>query len=316
MSSIVFSLAGGLFFLYIGAEGLVRGSASLALRLGLTRLVIGLTVVAFGTSSPELVVSIKAALDGNSTISLGNVIGSNICNIALILGLSGLISPIRIHAQVVRRQIPVMIIVSVVLTLMLMDGNLSRLEGMGLFFGIIAYTVYSIYLARKETNLSGDEKTGDTSIKPQRKLFLDLLFVIVGLAMLVVGASLFVSGAVSLAQILGIRQSVIGLTIVAIGTSLPELATSLVASVKKEGDMAIGNVVGSNIFNILAILGVSSLLRPMEMGDIGMFDLFVMLVMAILVLPMARTGFLLTRREGTILLAIYCGYIYYLLPKA
>lgn len=314
MVLILTHLTVGLCLLYIGAEGLVRGSSSLALRLGLTRLVIGLTVVAYGTSSPELVVSVKATLDGNGAISLGNIVGSNICNIALILGLSALVSPLRVHAQVVRLQIPIMIAASLILSILLIDGQLNRFEGLGLFCGSVAYTIYSIYLARKETNKSLNEKLRDTVRIPTRKPWVDLIFVVIGFAMLVLGANLFVSGAVSMAKNLGVSQALIGLTIVALGTSLPELATSLVAAVRREGDIAVGNVVGSNIFNILAILGLASLIRPIQMGGISVVDLIVMIVTGALALPLMWTGFLLSRWEGTFLLAAYCGYIYYLLP--
>jgi len=303
----------GLCLLYIGAEGLVRGSSTLALRLGLTRLFIGLIVVAYGTSSPELVVSIKASLDGNGAISLGNVIGSNICNIALILGLSALLSPLRVHVQVVRLQIPIMIVASLVLCLLLLDGQLNRFEGLGLFCGSVAYTMYSIYLARKETNESFNKELRDTVRIPTRKPWVDFVFVLAGFAMLVLGANLFVSGAVSMAKNLGVSQALIGLTLVALGTSLPELATSLVSAVRKEGDIAVGNVVGSNIFNILAILGIASLICPIESGGISVVDLIVMVVIGAFALPMMWSGFLLNRWEGAFLLAIYCGYIYYLL---
>lgn len=306
-------LTAGLCLLYIGAEGLVRGSSSLALRLGLTRLVIGLTVVAYGTSSPELVVSVKASLDGNGAISLGNIIGSNICNIALILGLSALLSPLRVHVQAVRLQIPIMIAASLVLYLLLLDGQLNRFEGIGLFSGSVAYTIYSIYLARRESDEAIKKVLGDTVRIPTRKPWVDLVFVLTWFAMLVLGANLFVSGAISMAKNLDISQAIIGLTIVALGTSLPELATSLVAAARKEGDIAIGNVVGSNIFNILAILGLASLVRPIEIGGISVVDLIVMIVTGALALPMMWSGFLLNRWEGAFLLAVYCGYIYYLL---
>ncbi|MBC8417973.1 MAG: calcium/sodium antiporter [Desulfobacterales bacterium] len=306
------SLLAGLFGLYVGAEGLVRGSASLASQLGLSRLVIGLTVVAFGTSTPELVVSIKAAHDGLFAISLGNIVGSNICNIALILGLSALIKPIRIHAQVVRLQIPIMILISLILMLLLLNGRLSRLEGAGLFLGIVFYTGYSLHLARKENRRSNAKESGESVKGPRASLWVSALFVAGGLGLLMAGAKFFLTGAVSLARILGVSEAFIGLTIVAIGTSLPELATSIMAVVKKEGDIAVGNVVGSNIFNILCILGVSSLVQPIQMAGISLTDLGVMTATAILVLPMARSGFLLARWEGAILLAVYGAYIYYL----
>ena len=209
MSSIIVSLAVGLLLLYVGAEGLVRGSASLALRFGLTKLAVGLTIVAFGTSSPELVVSVKAALDGNGAISLGNVIGSDICNIALILGLSALVRPLKVNAQVVRIQIPIMIGATFALALMLLDGRLQRLEGLGLFGGIIVYTWFSIYLARKEASKSLKGELDPTFQIRARKTWLDGLFILTGLAALVVGGGLFISGAVSLAETLGVNQAVI-----------------------------------------------------------------------------------------------------------
>jgi len=309
-------LSAGIFGLYLGAEGLVRGSVSLALQLGLSRLVIGLTVVAFGTSTPELVVSVKAALDGLYGISLGNVVGSNICNIALILGVSALIQPLRIDAQVIRLQIPIMILVSILLIVFLLDGNIGRFEGACLLLGILAYTGYSLYLARKENTNSNDNPSELPAKAPAGRVWVSLLFVAGGLGLLMGGAQLFLTGAVSLARNLGVSEAFIGLTIVALGTSLPELATSMMAALKKEGDIAVGNVVGSNIFNILCILGITSLVHPIDMGGITMIDMGVMIGVAILVLPMARTGFLLNRWEGAILLAVYGGYIYYLWGSA
>jgi len=309
-------LSGGIFGLYLGAEGLVRGSVALALQLGLSRLVIGLTVVAFGTSTPELVVSVKAALDGLYGISLGNVAGSNICNIALILGISAVIQPLRIDAQVVRLQIPIMILISILLTVLLLDGRIGRFEGACLFLGILAYTGTSLYLARKNDSRLDRDPPGPAIDAPAGRIWVSLLFVAGGLGLLMAGAQSFLTGAVSLARNLGVSEAFIGLTIVALGTSLPELATSMMAALKKEGDIAVGNVVGSNIFNILCILGVTSLVHPIEMGGIRMIDMGVMLGVAILVLPMARSGFRLNRWEGAILLAAYGGYIFYLLGSA
>jgi len=262
------------------------------------------------------VVSVKAALDGLYGISLGNVVGSNICNIALILGISALIQPLRIDVQVVRLQIPIMILVSILLTVFLLDGRVGRLEGVCLFLGILAYTGYSLYLARKE-NPNANGNPSDLPAKaPAGKIWVSLLFVAGGLGLLMAGAKFFLAGAVSLARELGLSEAFIGLTIVALGTSLPELATSMMAALKKEGDIAVGNVVGSNIFNILCILGVSSLVHPIDMGGITMIDMGVMIGIAILVLPMARSGFRLNRWEGAILLAVYGGYIYHLSGSA
>ena len=312
MTIALVSLLGGLVLLYMGAEGLVRGSSSMAFRLGLTRLVIGLTIVAFGTSMPEMVVSIQSALDHQGDISMGNIIGSNICNIALILGLSALIRPIRVSNQVIRLQIPVMIGVSFLLLFLLRDRILTRSEGVFLFLMTIVYTSYSIFLARKEFDKTVVNDRLDSGYNSTGKIWIDMLVVAMGLATLIAGAKFFVSGAVSIAKMLRISDAVIGLTIVAIGTSLPELATSAVASYRREGDIAIGNLVGSNIFNILAILGIASMMRPIEMRDISMTDIFIMIITAVLLLPLSWSGFIIKRWEGVLLLTIYTGYMFYL----
>ncbi len=309
MVAIVTILIAGLVLLYAGAELLVRGSAALALRLGLTPLVVGLTVVAFGTSSPELVVSVKAALDGRSAISLGNVVGSNIVNIALVLGLSALIRPLQVNAQVVRLQLPVMIIVSVVAWLFLADGYLSRFEGFFFVLGIIAYTGASIRLAHKEAGVHPVHIAQASKQKLRRAV----AGVITGLVLLLFGAAFLVHGAVSFASMLGVSEAVIGLTLVAAGTSLPELATSVIATIKREGDISIGNVVGSNIFNILAILGIAALVTPLAVEGIRPGDFMVMIGVSLLTLPLMRSGFVLNRWEGLLLLICYCGYLYYLL---
>lgn len=305
----------GLALLSVGAEALVRGSAALALRLGITPLVVGLTVVAFGTSSPELVVSVKASLDGNGAIALGNVVGSNICNIALILGVAALIKPVRIEAQVIRREIPILIFASILLWAMLAGGELQRWMGLLLTVGLVAYIAFSYGGARAEKNEAVREEFAEALPAPEaRRAWVDVLFVLVGLAMLLFGANLFVDGAVAVAERFGVSQAIIGLTIVAVGTSLPELATSIVAAFKGEGDIAVGNAVGSSIFNILCILGVAALIRPMATTGISMVDLAVMTACAVLVMPMMRSGFCLNRWEGIFLLAVYVGYLYYVIP--
>jgi cation:H+ antiporter len=307
----------GLVVLYFGAQALVKGGASLALRLGLTPLVIGLTVMAFGTSSPEMVVSVQAAASGNGAISIGNVVGSNICNIALILGLCALVTPLTATAQVIRREVPIMIGVSVVALLMLMDGHLARWEGGLLLAGLIVYTVLTVKQARAETAASEASKEYSAEIGPKPDgLGKSIALVIGGLGALIVGSHFFVQGAVTLAESWGMSQVAIGLTIVAVGTSLPELATSLVAAIKKESDVAIGNVVGSNTFNILGILGVAALVKPIEATGLEWSDLIVMLVVAIALLPLAKSGGRVTRREGVALLVSYVGYTTWLLMRA
>ncbi len=306
------SIALGLALLYVGAEGLVRGSAALALRLGLTPLVVGLTVVAFGTSSPELVVSLQAALSDNGAIAIGNVVGSNICNVALILGLSALIRPLKVHTQLLRFDVPLMVVASVLLALLLLDGALGRLEGALLTTGIVSYTGYLLWKART-MNSGLQEEFAEALPARQGALWRHVAFVVGGLGLLVVGANLLVKGAVAVAETLGLSKAFIGLTIVALGTSLPEMATSLVAAVRREGDIAVGNIVGSNVFNILAILGLSSLAHPLQTQGVAMTDLVVMTAFAVLMLPLMRSGFQLVRWEGALLLALYVGYVGWLL---
>ena len=311
---IILYLVGGLIMLFIGAEGLIRGSSNLAIKIGITPLVVGLTVVAFGTSTPELVVSLKAALLGNSSISLGNVVGSNIANIALILGVAALIKPLDVHAKVIMREIPIMIGISLLLLLLLLDGELGFIDGLVFVSGIITYTFVNVWMARKEKSpeVVKEFKEG---LKSKLGIPVSIVLMIAGLGLLILGANLFVQSAVAIAKMFNVSDAIIGLTIVAIGTSLPELITSIVAAYKKESDIAIGNVVGSNIFNILGILGITALIIPISSVGISYVDLGVMLFTAIILFPLSRTGFSISRAEGVLLLAGYAGYIYYLIPK-
>jgi len=310
---IVILLLLGLILLFIGAEGLIRGSSALALRFGISPLVVGLTVVAFGTSSPELVVSINSSLEGNGGIALGNIIGSNICNIALILGTSALIKPLIVQAQVVKREIPIMIAVSILLFILSLNNEISRLEGLIFFAGIIVYIIISIYLSKKEKNSEVKKEFEENITKQGGKLWKSVVFVIAGLGLLAVGAKIFVDGAVVAAERMGVSQVVIGLTIVAIGTSLPELITSVVAAFKNEADIAIGNIVGSNVFNILSILGVTAIINPVSTSDAGLIDFSLMLLTAILLLPLSWSGYKLSRWEGGFFFAGYVIYMLYLL---
>ena len=311
---IILYLVGGLIMLFIGAEGLIRGSSNLAIKIGITPLVVGLTVVAFGTSTPELVVSLKAALLGNSSISLGNIVGSNIANIALILGIAALIRPLDVHAKIIMREIPIMIGISVLLLLLLIDGELGFFDGLVFVTGIVIYTVVNVMLARKEKNTEVETEFKD-GLKSKLGIPISIILIIGGLGLLILGANLFVQSAVAIAKMFNVSDAIIGLTIVAIGTSLPELITSIVAAYKKESDIAIGNVVGSNIFNILGILGITALIIPISSAGISYIDLGVMLVTAIILFPLSRSGFSISRMEGALLLAGYAGYIYYLIPK-
>lgn len=310
---IVLYIVGGLIMLFVGAEGLIRGSSNLAIKIGITPLVVGLTVVAFGTSTPELVVSLKAALLGNSSISLGNVVGSNIANIALILGVAALIKPLDVHAKVIMREIPIMIGLSLLLILFLIDGEISFIDGLILFAGLIVYVIVNVMMARKEKNSEVDLEFKE-GLKSKLGIPVSIILMIAGLGLLILGANLFVQGAVAIARLFNVSDAIIGLTIVAIGTSLPELITSIVAAYKNEADIAIGNVVGSNIFNILGILGITALIIPISSAGISYIDLGVMFLTALILLPLSKTGLKITRIEGALLLGGYAGFIYFLIP--
>ncbi len=306
--SVIWSLLVGLALLYVGAESLVRGASRMALRLGVTPLLVGLTVVAFGTSSPELAVSLKGALGGAGDIAIGNVVGSNICNIALILGVSALVRPISIQVQLIRLDVPILIACSTILMLFLANGSLGRLEGFVLVGGIIAYLAFTVLVALR----SADSKLAmyQGALRARTSLA-DPMLVVAGLAALVLGSILFVDGAVAVARGMGVAEVVVGMTLVAGGTSLPELATSVVAAAKGEGDISVGNIVGSNIFNILAILGVVGAVSPLR-TTVGMANIGVSLLLALLLLPFMRSGFRLSRPEGAVLVGLYLLYLLWL----
>ncbi|NLP03736.1 MAG: calcium/sodium antiporter [Fibrobacter sp.] len=299
----------GLVLLYFGAEGLVRGSASLALKFGMTPLMVGLTVAAFGTSSPELVVSAKAAYNGLGDIVVGNVVGSNIFNVAVILGFAALVRPLKVKNQILRTDAPIMIAVSLVLVLFLRDRVISRPEAAILATGIIAYIILSVHLSRKEN------ASADIPVSTGKSPLLDLLFVVAGLGMLIAGSNLLVNGTVKLATYLGVSQAVIGLTIVAAGTSFPELATSVVAGIRGEDDIAIGNIIGSNIFNILCILGVAPFFGQVKTGGIQVLDLAFMLGTSALLLPLMWPKLRIGRAGGMLLVLLYGSYLFLIWPK-
>jgi len=309
--------AAGLVLLVLGAESLVRGASRLAASLGISALVIGLTVVAFGTSAPELAVSVSSTFQGNADVALGNVVGSNIFNVLLILGLSAAVAPLGVSQRLVRLDVPLMIGVSIVLLLMALDRSIGRVDGALLFAGGLAYTGWAIRQSRREGRAVAEEYTQefgerDTTL---RRVAFDVFRVLLGLALLVLGARWFVDGAVEFAEALGMSDLVIGLTLVAAGTSMPELATSVVASLRGERDIAVGNVVGSNLFNILAVLGLSGLVAPdgvaVAAGALRV-DIPVMTAVAIACLPIFFTGRLIARWEGFLFIAMYAGYVLYL----
>jgi cation:H+ antiporter len=370
---IVGMLIGGLVLLVLGGEFLVRGASSLAAAFGISPLVIGLTVVAFGTSSPEMAVSIQAGLEGNPDIAVGNVVGSNIFNVLFILGTCALILPLVVSRPLVRREVPIMIGVSILLLLLSLDRNVSLIDGMLLFTGIIIYTVWSIIASRRETaaNKSEEPITVDTIVAKSplwlggavalllltavgfflgwfspvvvgfagvgATLFIlgslfgqggtttmgDRLhqvgFISAGLGLLVLGAGYLIDSSTAIARSFGVSDLVIGLTIVAAGTSLPEVATSIIATIRKERDIAIGNVVGSNIFNILGILGLSAIVTPGGLNVnqlITTFDMPIMIAVAVSCLPIFFTGFSIARWEGLLFLGSYVAYTIFLILNA
>ena len=310
----------GFLLLYFGAEWLVKGSSSLARSLGVTPIVIGLTVVAFGTSAPELVVSLISSIQAKSMIAVGNVVGSNICNIALVLGLSAVFNPIKSDPSVVRRDIPIMLAISVYILLLTFNSTLSRIEGATLFTGIIIYTFFNYYLTQKETTRAADIESELKEIGFIGSRLKQILLIAAGIAGVVVGAQIVVDNAVKIMTILGVSEKFIGLTIVAFGTSLPELATSVVAAMRGEMDISIGNLVGSNVFNIMSVLGIASLVRPIPIPggflESGLWiDYLVMIFTSFLPWLMMRKDFTVNRRDGFILLACYVGYLTYLIYK-
>ncbi|MFN3163312.1 MAG: calcium/sodium antiporter [Pseudohongiellaceae bacterium] len=299
----------GFLLLGAGAELLVGGASRLALRLGVTPLAVGLTIVAFGTSAPELAVSVESTLNNLSALALGNVIGSNIANIGLILGITAMIQPIHVERSLVRQQIPIVIACSVLLGLLLLD-EVNRMDGFLLIIGLCAYLYLSYRQSRGEFN-DGETLDLPPAITPQQpgSTLVNVAFVVIGLGLLVFGSQLFVNNAVVLARFLGISEAIIGLTLVAVGTSIPELATSVLAAFRRQSDIAIGNVVGSNTFNILCVLGVTAVVGSISGEQFSLVDFGTMLVFALVLLPIARTGFTLSRAEGALLLAGYLGYV-------
>jgi len=317
LESLVF-LIGGLILLTCGAEFLVRGASRLAAITGISPLVIGLTVVAYGTSSPEMAVSVESAFSGQVDIALGNVIGSNILNVLLILGVCALILPLRVAQQLIWLDVPVMIGASVMVMVMALDGKITRIDGLILFAGAILYTIFAIKQGRQEKagveqEYAAEYETKSSSWPTQ------LIFIITGLGMLIIGARWLVDGAVQIAEFWGVSELIIGLTIIAAGTSLPEVATSVVASLRGERDIAVGNVVGSNILNILVVLGLCSSVSPegISVAPAALtFDIPVMIAVALACAPIFFTGHLIARWEGFIFLLYYCAYSGYLVLNA
>jgi cation:H+ antiporter len=315
---------GGLVLLVLGANALVRGASKLALSFGISPLVVGLTIVAFGTSAPEMAVSVGAVLDGRNDIAIGNVVGSNIFNVLFILGISALITPLIVNMQLIRQEVPIMLGASLLLLAFGLDGSISMLEG-GLLFGLmIVYTVFLIVQSRRETAAAQEdyvrENVPAAAGEWDAKLPMQLLLIVVGLAALVGGSEFLVEASVNFAKAMGVSDVVIGLTIVAAGTSMPEVAASITAAFKGERDIAVGNVVGSNTFNILGCVGLSALVSGS--GGLGMaasvmsFDIWVMLAVALACLPVFMSGREIARWEGGVFLGYYVAYVAYLILAA
>jgi cation:H+ antiporter len=326
MLLLIFLCGIGFILLYFGAEWLVKGSSSLARSLGVTPIVIGLTVVAFGTSAPELVVSVISSIKAKSMIAVGNVVGSNICNIALVLGASALFQPISSQRVVAQRDIPLMLAVSLCLLMLSLNSQLGRLEGLILFVGVIVYTFMNYYWCRKERPTKSNPVSDAIAGEVEDIGYIDsrgrqLMLVIVGIAGVVGGAEIVVDSAVKIMTILGVGEKFIGLTIVAFGTSLPELATSVVAAIRKEMDISIGNLVGSNVFNILSVIGAAALVRPIPIpggfyGSGLWIDYLVMITTSAMPWLMMRKSLTISRADGAILLTCYVTYLGYLIIKA
>jgi len=319
MSPIILFVA-GIALLILGAEFLVRGAARLALAVGISPLVVGLTVVAFGTSSPEMAVSVQAALSGRDDLAVGNVVGSNIFNVLFTLGASALIAPLVVARQLVQQEVPIMIGTSLLLGALCLDGRVSFVDGLLLISLLIVYTAFVIVQSRRALADAGGAGVGvPGGSKWDRHWSVQVLLVIGGLALLVLGARWLVDASISFAKHLGVSELVIGLTIVAAGTSLPEVATSIVAAIRGQRDIAVGNVVGSNIFNILGVLGISAAAAPAGLAvapALPAFDLPLMIAVAVACLPIFFTGHLIARWEGVLFLGLYVAYTVYVLLAA
>lgn len=293
----------GILILYISSEMLINGSVQIAERLGIPQLVIGLTIVAFGTSAPELVVSISSGLKGLGNVAIGNVIGSNIFNLCVILGLSALICPIPIKKRIIKIDAPIVLGVSVLLVLLLIDKTIGRMDA---FILLLVFVAYQMFLYRGPKEISSEPKAPPSK---KNNVWASIALIVAGLSGLIWGSNMFVTGAVQLATILHVSQAVIALTIVAAGTSLPELAVSVTAAAKGRSDLAVGNVIGSNIFNILSILGISGIISPLSGSDFKSYDIILLIGSAALVIPLMYMRSTLSRFDGAVLLSIYVGYL-------
>ncbi len=309
VSIIVFVL--GIIVLYFGAEGLVRGSSLLAKHLGIRPIIIGLTVVAFGTSSPEFVVSFMAAIHKNQDIALGNIIGSNIANIGLILGISALIHPLKVHRYTMKKEFPIMILASFAIYLMSLDHIIGFWDGALLTLGIILFILFQVLVSVNDRHEHKSlEKEYKSIIKNGSPYFKNIALVVIGIIGLVVGSQMMVKSVINIARELGVSELVIGMTLMAFGTSLPELATSVISAIRKEADICVGNIVGSNLFNILFVVGIITMLNPLTVEkSLVRFEFPVMLAFTLVLFPFLKSNFVLNRMEGA---SLVIGYIVFI----
>jgi cation:H+ antiporter len=304
---------GGLALLYVGGEALVRAAAALGKRMHMSPLVAGLTIVAFATSAPELAISIGAAINDLPALAIGNVIGSNICNLGLILGITAIIQPAPVRRTLVRRDVLVMAITTLLVPGLLIDGELTRAEGVLLLLCMAAFVFLTVWQSRATRH----ERTAEEHTVPilSNNLLLNLALIVAGVAMLVAGSRLFVDASVTIAGVIGVPNAVVGLSAAAIGSSLPELTASIVAARHGQPEMAAGNLIGSNVFNLLLILGATSILRPLALRSVTVVDLAVMIGVTALALILMLTRTELHRREGAVLVGVYCAYMFWLFAR-
>lgn len=321
MTSTILFFVIGLVLLIVGAELLVRGASRLAAAFGVSPLVIGLTIVAIGTASPEIAVSLQAAVNGQGDLTLGNVLGSNIFNILFVLGVTSMIAPIMIAEQLIRKDAPIMLGISLLTLAFAMDGVLSTTDGLILLFGLIAYFIFVIRESRKESKEVQKEyaqEYAQKEVPTAKNTLINFFFILIGLGLLVIGSNWLVDSAVQIATAIGVSELIIGLTIVAVGTSLPEVATSITAALKGESDIAVGNAVGSNIFNLLGVLGLGAFLAPAGISvssQVLQVDLPVMVFVALVTLPIFYIDSRISRLEGGLLISYYVLYITYIIIK-
>ncbi len=311
----IFFILISLSLLYLGSSWLIKGSSSLALNAGISSLVTGLTIVAFGASSPVLFVSVNAAISGHGNIAIGSVIGSNLFNIYMILGISALVAPLKIKMQLLKIDILILVLTTLIFMMLFTDRQINRFEGGILLSGLIIYTTLKIILARNEKDSDIHLEFGNSVPDKSMKWYYSAILILLGIGVMVAGSQLLVNGAVTIARLLKVGDTIISMTIVAVCTSIPLLVSTIVATVKKENDIAIGTIVGSGIFNILGVIGISGMINPLSAIAISNIDHYVMIGVTLLLLQFFRTKYILKRDDGIFMISMYLIYLYYLWPK-